>query len=163
MCVVIDATVSAPWEHRLTVYIIQLIPTLEIHTTDIGQHNTEARQLLNVSQHISVSDQPREATGRGYLGGELEVNFRLICKALLHLRPRFSQGAATARRGGGSGRAANLKSEVTALPEAGWWVLTLSPGGTHGIRDHGLGWGRGWAPNKPGSNQQDQASHPKPS
>lgn len=33
----------------------------------------------------------------GYLGGELEMNFSLICQALLHLGPCLSQGSATGR------------------------------------------------------------------
>lgn len=49
------------------------------------------------------STRPRTASPEGprgrtaYLGGELEVNFRLVREALLHLGPRFSQGAATQR------------------------------------------------------------------
>ena len=56
------------------------------------------RQLGKLQQHTSMEEQLTEAAGSGYLGRELEVNFCLICEALLHLRPRFSQGAATRSR-----------------------------------------------------------------
>lgn len=58
----------------------------------------------------------------GYLGGELEMNFSLICQALLHLGPCLSQGSATGRdlldcKMGQRG----LWSKATALPKKGWW------------------------------------------
>lgn len=33
----------------------------------------------------------------GYLGGELEMNFSLVCQAFLYLGPCLSQGSATGR------------------------------------------------------------------
>lgn len=91
------------------------------------------------------STRPRTASPEGprgptaYLGGELEVNFRLVREALLHLGPRFSQGAATQRglSDPDPGRPRCPRSEISAPPgRRGRRVSTWSPPET------ARGWGR---------------------
>lgn len=80
--------------------LLSLCPALGIHTADHGRGRRDAlgRSLRALQQHTAACDQLREAAGPAHLGRELEMNFRLVCKALLHLGPRFSQGAVTGER-----------------------------------------------------------------
>lgn len=64
-----------------------------LHTTEDGKQGKLQRAGNQVSAFPGLTLERREA----YLGGELEMNFCLICQALLYLGPCLSQGAATGR------------------------------------------------------------------